>query len=102
MRRAKAAVPTLSPSFWRGELFSLTSLTSFEKEVSKKTFGKRWIGSIVINHTGCKPEGYTSRTSAYFFLSLIMFGIYGLVASICNLIFDPAKARNIGYKKDAA
>ena len=42
MRRAKAAVPTLSPSFWRGELFSLTSLTSltsFEKEVSKKTFG---------------------------------------------------------------
>lgn len=66
------------------------------------TFFLGWIGSIVINHTGCKPEGYTSRTLAYFFLSLITFGIYGLVASICNLIFDPEKARNIGYKKDAA
>lgn len=66
------------------------------------TFFLGWIGSIVINHTGYKPERYTSRTLAYFFLSLITFGIYGLVASICNLIFDPAKARNIGYKKDAA
>ena len=27
-------------------------------------------------------------------------GIYGLVASICNLTFDPAKEKNIGYKKD--
>ena len=31
------------------------------------TFFLGWIGSIVINHTGCKPEGYTSRTLAYFF-----------------------------------
>jgi hypothetical protein len=30
----------------------------------------------------------------------VTFGIYGLVASICNLFFDPSKAKNIGYKKD--
>ena len=64
------------------------------------TFFLGWIGSIVINHTAFKPEGYTSRTLAYFFLSMITMGIYGLVASICNLTFDPAKPRNIGYKKD--
>jgi hypothetical protein len=32
---------------------------------------------------------------------MITLGIYGLVASICNLFFDPAKERNIGYKKEA-
>lgn len=31
---------------------------------------------------------------------MITFGIYGLVASICNLSFDPTKEKNIGYKKD--
>jgi hypothetical protein len=30
---------------------------------------------------------------------MITFGIYGLVASICNLTFDPAKPKNIGYIK---
>ena len=64
------------------------------------TFFLGWIGSIIINHTNLKPEGYTSRTLAYFFLSYITFGIYGLVAAICNLFFDPAKERNIGYKKN--
>ena len=64
------------------------------------TFFLGWIGSIIINHTSFKPEGYTSRTLAYFFLSMITLGIYGLVASICNLTFDPGKATNIGYKKD--
>ena len=64
------------------------------------TFFLGWIGSIIINHTNFKPEGYTSRTLAYFFLAYITFGIYPLVASICNLTFDPEKARNIGYKKD--
>lgn len=64
------------------------------------TFFLGWIGSIVINHTSLKPVGYTSRTLAYVFLTLITFGIYGLVASICNLTFDPAKERNIGYAKD--
>lgn len=63
------------------------------------TFFLGWIGSI-INHTSLRPAGYTSRTLAFFFLSLITLGIYGLVASICNLVFDPAKPRNIGYKKD--
>ncbi|MBR5241766.1 MAG: hypothetical protein IKV20_01385 [Clostridia bacterium] len=64
------------------------------------TFFLGWIGSLIINHTSLKPEGYTSRSLAYFFLSYITFGIYGLVAAICNLMFDPAKERNIGYKKD--
>ena len=64
------------------------------------TFFLGWIGSLIINHTSLKPEGYSSRSLAYFFLSYITFGIYGLVASICNLMFDPAKERNIGYKKD--
>ena len=64
------------------------------------TFFLGFIGSIIINHSSLKPEGYTSRTGAYFWLSLITCGIYGLVASICNLSFDPAKEKNIGYKKD--
>ena len=64
------------------------------------TFVLGWIGSFVINHTSLKPDGYTSRTLAYLFLSMITFGIYGLVASICNLTFDPNKASNIGYAKN--
>ena len=63
------------------------------------TFFFGWIGSIIINHTNLKPEGYTSRSLAYFFLPMITFGIYGLVASICNLTFDPTKPKNIGYFK---
>ena len=64
------------------------------------TFFLGWIGSLIINHSSLKPEGYTSRTGAYFFLTYLTFGIYPLVASICNLVFDPAKEKNIGYKKD--
>lgn len=64
------------------------------------TFFLNFIGSIVINHSKFKPEGYKSRTLAYFFLGMITFGIYPLVASICNLTFDPAKERNIGYVKE--
>ncbi len=64
------------------------------------TFFLGFIGSIIINHTSLKPEGYTSRSLAYFFLSIITFGIYGLVAAICNLVFDPNKEKNIGYIKD--
>ena len=59
-----------------------------------------WIGSIIINHTSLKPEGYTSRSWAYFILGIITCNIYPIVASICNLFFDPAKEKNIGYKKD--
>ncbi len=64
------------------------------------TFFLGFIGSIVINHSSLKPQGYTSRTLAYFFLTYLTLGIYPLVASICNLTFDPAKGKNIGYKKD--
>lgn len=64
------------------------------------TFFLGWIGSIIINHTNLKPAGYRSRTAAYFFLTMITFGIYGLVASICNLTFDPTKEKNIGYVKE--
>ena len=64
------------------------------------TFFLGWIGSLIINHTSLKPEGFKSRTLAYIFLTMITFGIYGLVASICNLTFDPSKEKNIGYFKD--
>ncbi len=64
------------------------------------TFFLGWIGSLVINHTSLKPAGFKSRTLAYFFLTMITFGIYGLVASICNLTFDPNKEKNIGYIKE--
>lgn len=64
------------------------------------TFFLGWIGSIVVNHTSLKPEGYTSRTGAYLLLGIVTFGIYDIVASVCNLTFDPAKEKNIGYKKD--
>ena len=64
------------------------------------TFFLGWIGSLIINHTSLKPTGFKSRTLAYFFLTMITFGIYGLVASICNLTFDASKSKNIGYFKD--
>mgnify|MGYP000242406600 CR=1 FL=1 len=64
------------------------------------TFFLGWIGSLIINHTSIKPEGYRSRILAYVFLSIITLGIYGLVASICNLMFDPTKEKNIGYIKE--
>jgi hypothetical protein len=64
------------------------------------TFFLGWIGSVIINHSSLKPEGWTSRSWLYLILSYVTFGIYPLVASICNLFFDPNKAKNIGYKKD--
>ena len=64
------------------------------------TFFLGWIGSLIINHSSLKPNGFTSRTGGYIFLSMITFGIYGLVASICNFSFDETKEKNIGYKKD--
>ena len=64
------------------------------------TFFLGWIGSLIINHTSLKIEGYTSRTGAYIIWGILTSGIYILVASICNLFFDPTKERNIGYKKD--
>lgn len=64
------------------------------------TFFLGWIGSLIINHSSLKPAGFSSRTAAYIILGYITVGIYSLVASICNLTFDPAKEKNIGYKKD--
>lgn len=61
------------------------------------TFFLGFIGSFIINHTSLKPDGWKSRTCAYFFLSAITWGIYGLVASICNFTFNPNQASNIGY-----
>ena len=64
------------------------------------TFFLGFIGSIIINHSSLKPEGFKSRTLAYIFLTMLTFGIYGLVASILNLTFDPKKASNVGYVKE--
>ena len=64
------------------------------------TFFLGWIGSLIINCTYLKPAGYKIRTAAYFFCSIIALGIYVLVASICNLTFDPTKEKNIGYVKE--
>lgn len=61
------------------------------------TFFLGFIGSFIINHTNLKPEGWKSRTCAYFFLSIITWGIYPLVASICNFSFNPNQDSNIGY-----
>ena len=64
------------------------------------TFFLGWIGSIVINHTAFKPEGYKCRTLSYFFLGFLTCGIYQIVAAIMNFKFDPEKERNIGYFKE--
>ena len=64
------------------------------------TFFLGFIGSFIINHTSLKPEGYTSRTGAYFLLGIITLGIYSFVAAVCNLMFDPVKEKNIGWSKD--
>lgn len=63
------------------------------------TFFLGFIGSIIINHSSLRPQGFKSRTLAYFFLTMITLGIYGLVASISNLFFDSNKPSNIGYFK---
>jgi len=64
------------------------------------TFFLGWIGSLIINCTDLKPKGYKCRTLAYLFLTGFTLGIYGLVASISNLTFDPAKESNIGYVRE--
>lgn len=64
------------------------------------TFFLGWIGSVIINHSSLKPAGFKSRSWAYFLLAYITFGIYPLVASICNFTFDPSKEKNIGYVKE--
>lgn len=61
------------------------------------TFFLGFIGSFIINHTSLRPEGWKSRTFAYFFFSFLTFNIYPLVASICNFSFNPNQSSNIGY-----
>ena len=62
------------------------------------TFFLGWIGSLIINHSSLKPDNFRCRTLAYFLLTPLTFGIYWLVASLCNLVFSSDKKRNIGYK----
>ena len=64
------------------------------------TFFLGFIGSIIINHSSLKPEGFKSRSWMYLLLGIVTFGIYDLVASICNFSFDPSKEKNIGYVKE--
>lgn len=64
------------------------------------TFFLGFIGSFIINHTNLKPAGWKSRTCAYFFLPFVTFGIYHLVASICNFSFNANQGSNVGYFKD--
>ncbi|MBE6664298.1 MAG: hypothetical protein E7602_07385 [Ruminococcaceae bacterium] len=64
------------------------------------TFFLGWIGCLIINLTSLKPEGFRARTLAYLLLGMITFGIYPLVASICNFMFDSNKEKNIGYAKE--
>lgn len=59
-----------------------------------------FIGSWIINNTYLKACGWKSRTCAYFFLGIVTFGIYPVVAGICNLTFDPNQDTNIGYFKE--
>ena len=63
------------------------------------TFFLGWIGSLIINHTNLKPDGWKCRTLAYLLLGIVTFGIYPLVASICNFTFKPENEKNIGYFK---
>ena len=64
------------------------------------TFFLGFLGSFIINNTRLKPNGWKSRTCAYFFLGIITFGIYVLIASICNFSFNPNQSSNIGYFKE--
>lgn len=67
--------------------------------VSYKTYGGDAYTGIQ-NATAQAAKGYTCRTLAYIFLTMVTCGIYALVASISNLSFDPSKESNIGYIKD--
>ena len=58
------------------------------------------ISSYIINHTSFKPEGYRSNTFAYLLWGIVTMGVYVIVGAICNLTFDPAKEKNIGYIKE--
>ena len=58
-----------------------------------------WLGSFIINHSGLKPEGWKSRSWAYFILGYITCGIYTLVGAIAQFSFNPESEKNVGYFK---
>jgi hypothetical protein len=63
------------------------------------TFFLGFLGSIIINAADLAPQGYRSRSWAYFIFGFLTCGIYSFVASICNFAFDSSKPTNIGYAK---
>ena len=58
-----------------------------------------FIGSIIINYTPLRPQGFKSRTLGLLFFGILTLGIYVLVVAVCNLIFNPNSDRNIGYHR---
>ena len=63
------------------------------------TFFLGWIGSLIINHSSLKAEGWTSRTGCYILLTIVTFGIYQIVASICNLPSTPPSPRTSATRR---
>ena len=59
-----------------------------------------FIGGIIINKTGLKPEGSKARVGALIGLDILTCTIYSRVVAICSLFFNPEKEKNIGYKKE--
>ncbi|MDI9503953.1 MAG: hypothetical protein QM205_03320 [Bacillota bacterium] len=59
-----------------------------------------WIGSLIINYSSLKPNGWKSRTLAHFFLNLLTFGLYSIIVAILALNFDENRATNIGFFRD--
>ena len=60
-----------------------------------------WIGSLIINHTSLKPEGWKSRTKAYFWLWLIppVGAIHQIVGAFAQFTFNGDTESNVGYFK---
>ncbi len=59
------------------------------------TFFLGFIGSIIINHSSLKPEGWKSNTILY------IVPVLNLICAIMNFKFDAAAEKNLGYKKEA-
>ena len=59
------------------------------------TFFGGFIGSIIINKSSLKPEGWKSNTLFYF------IPVLSLICAIMNFKFDAAAEKNLGYKKEA-
>ena len=58
-----------------------------------------FIGSLIINHSSLKPEGWKSRTAGLIGWGILTLGIYNVVVALCNLVFEPKSSKNIGYFK---